>query len=70
MALTGIARKPGRLIITGCYVQMFGVTWHQPWREKGIIRESCGRAMRGRVYTSACLGLTYSLHLVLLFIRS
>ena len=40
MALTGIARKPGRLIITGCYVQMFGVTWHQPWREKGDIRES------------------------------
>jgi len=31
--LTGIAKTPGRIFITGCYVQMFGVTWHQPWRD-------------------------------------
>lgn len=35
LSLTGIAKKPGRLVITGCYIQMFGVTWHQPWQEKG-----------------------------------
>eukprot|EP00951_Prasinocladus_malaysianus_P003866 scaffold27360_cov53-Prasinocladus_malaysianus.AAC.1 len=35
LALTGLAKVPGRLVITGCYIQMFGVTWHQPWTQKG-----------------------------------
>mmetsp|Transcript_26937 Transcript_26937/g.75892 ORF Transcript_26937/g.75892 Transcript_26937/m.75892 type:complete len:1891 (+) Transcript_26937:162-5834(+) len=34
LSLTGLAKKPGRIVITGCYVQMFGVTWHQPWLHK------------------------------------
>jgi len=34
LALTGVAKRPGRLVVTGCLVQMFGVTWHQPWADQ------------------------------------